>query len=80
MIRKKLFVAAFATLSLLTVSTFAETPAVNEQEAHAIAVDAYLYLYPLVIMDITRKQSTNIEPGKAFGKGILPPVSRAWCA
>jgi hypothetical protein len=71
MIRKKLLVVALATLSSLTVPAFAETPAVTEQEAHAIAVDAYLYLYPLVIMDITRKQSTNIEPGKAFGKGPM---------
>ena len=34
-------------------------------------MDAYVYLYPLVIMDITRKQSTNIEPGKALGKGPM---------
>ena len=27
--------------------------------------------YPLVTMDITRKQSTNIEPGKEFGKGPM---------
>src|SRR5262245_7749533 len=45
--------------------------AINEQEARAIAVDAYLYLYPLVIMDVTRKQSTNIEPGKEIGKGPI---------
>ena len=44
---------------------------VSEQEAHAIGVDAYLYFYPLVTMDITRKQSTNIEPGKEFGKGPM---------
>ena len=45
--------------------------AITEQEAHAIGVDAYLYFYPLVIMDITRKQSTNIEPGKEFGRGPM---------
>ena len=43
----------------------------NEQQAHAIAVDAYVYLYSLVTMDITRKQFTNIEPGKEFGKGPM---------
>ena len=43
----------------------------SEQEARAIAVQAYLYFYPLLSMDITRKQSTNIEPGKEFGKGPM---------
>lgn len=33
------------------------------EQAHAIAVDAYIYFYPLISMDITRKQSTNIGPG-----------------
>ena len=42
--------------------------AITEQEARAIAVDAYLYFYPLVTMDVTRKQLTNVEPGKtSFG-------------
>ena len=45
--------------------------AMTEQEARAIAVDAYLYFYPLITMDITRKQSTNIEPGKEIGKGPM---------
>jgi hypothetical protein len=39
----------------------------NEEEAQAIAVNAYLYFYPLVTMDITRKQSTNVEPDKEIG-------------
>ncbi len=45
--------------------------AITEQEAHAIGVDAYVYLYPLLSMDITRKQFTNVEPGKTFGKGPM---------
>jgi hypothetical protein len=48
----------------------AETP-ITEQEAHAICVDAYLYFYPLITMDVTRKQSTNIEPGKEVAKGPM---------
>jgi hypothetical protein len=39
----------------------------GEQDAHAIGVDAYLYLYPLVTMDQTRKQLTNMEPGSGIG-------------
>ena len=44
---------------------------ITEEQAHAIGVDAYIYLYPLVTMDLTRKQSVNIEPGKEFGKGPM---------
>jgi hypothetical protein len=44
----------------------AQTAPVSEQEAHAIGVEAYLYFYPLVTMDLTRRQMTNAagkEPG-----------------
>ena len=41
--------------------------AVTEQEAQAIARDAYIYFYPLLTMDVTRKQLTNVEPGKGIG-------------
>jgi hypothetical protein len=40
-------------------------------QARAIAVDAYIYFYSLITMDISRKQFTNIEPGKEFGKGPM---------
>jgi hypothetical protein len=35
---------------------------ITEQEAHAIGVDAYVYLYPLITMDLTRRQLTNGGP------------------
>ena len=41
--------------------------AVTEQDARSIAMDAYIYFYPLVTMDVTRKQLTNVEPGKGLG-------------
>ena len=45
--------------------------ALTPAEARAIAVDAYVYFYPLVSMDITRRQSTNIEAGKEVAKGPM---------
>jgi hypothetical protein len=44
---------------------------ITADEASAIATSAYVYFYPLVSMDITRKQSTNIEPGKELAKGPM---------
>ncbi|HEY2755490.1 MAG TPA: DUF1254 domain-containing protein [Pseudolabrys sp.] len=61
-----LIVASFAA----PTRTVAQT-AVTEREAHAIGVDAYLYFYSLVTMDVSRRQFTNIEPGKEFGKGPM---------
>src|SRR6478752_4835450 len=45
--------------------------AISEDEARAIARDAYFYFYPLITMDVTRRQFTNIEPGKELGKGPM---------
>jgi hypothetical protein len=38
--------------------------AITSDEAQDIGVDAYLYFYPLVTMDLTREQLTNMEPAK----------------
>ena len=42
----------------------AQAKPISDQEVSAIAADAYLYLYPLVIMDLTRRQMTNVPAGK----------------
>ena len=55
----------------LAVAPAQATDPISEQEAYEIGVQAYVYFYPLLSMDITRKQFTNIEPGKEFGKGPM---------
>jgi hypothetical protein len=62
--------AALLSIGLLSSPVQAQS-AITEQDAHAIGVDAYLYFYPLIIMDVTRKQFTNIEPGKELGRGPM---------
>ena len=58
-------------LAPISIDTAQAQQSATEEEAYAIGVDAYLYFYSLVTMDITRKQSVNIEPGKEFGKGPM---------
>lgn len=38
-------------------------------EALELAVEAYIYLYPLVTMDVTRRVMCNVPPGAAPGMG-----------
>lgn len=59
-----------ATSALLPLVSHAQSK-ITSEEAHAIGVEAYVYFYPLLTMDVTRKQLTNIEPGKEFGKGPM---------
>ena len=44
-------------------------PAVSAADAQTIGIEAYIYLYPLVTMEITRRQMTNLPAGTkpAFG-------------
>jgi len=44
---------------------------INDQDAYEIGVEAYTYLYPLVLMDVTRRQAVNVEAGKVIGRGPM---------
>ncbi|HKN28004.1 MAG TPA: DUF1254 domain-containing protein [Roseiarcus sp.] len=64
--------AAFAaSFSLLPVIKAPAATAITPQEAHDIAVEGYLYFYPLVTMDVTRRVAINVPAGVKPGLG--PP-------
>ena len=44
---------------------------ITTEEAEAIAVEAYVYLYPLVTMEMTRRQMTSGAPGARTGRGPM---------
>jgi hypothetical protein len=46
-------------------------PAITEAEAQATGIDAYVYFYPLVTMEMTRRQLTNVEAGKSALAGPM---------
>ncbi len=50
-------VALTFVLAPISIDTARAQQSVTEQEAHAIGVNAYLYFYPLLSMDIARRQS-----------------------
>src|SRR5215510_12932467 len=43
-------------------ATAGETRPSSEQEAQEIAQEAYIYLYPLILMDVTRNQLIKLDP------------------
>jgi hypothetical protein len=47
----------------------------NPAQARDVGINAYIYLYPLVTMDTTRRQATSIEPGKRPGFGPMNTFS-----
>jgi hypothetical protein len=56
-----LFVGCLAVSSVLLGCSSSSTKAPSAEVAANDAVDAYLYGFPLVIMDMTRKQTTNVD-------------------
>jgi hypothetical protein len=75
--KTKFTLAMFAFLiaigTAITPAVAQAKAAANPLDPQAIAVEAYAYLYPMVLMDITRKQMTNVE--KWDGKGISAPMN-----
>lgn len=69
--RIRSFSLALALLALNPLPAAYAQAAISAEEAQAIGIEAYTYFYPLVTMDITRRQFTNVEPGKELFKG--PP-------
>jgi hypothetical protein len=63
--------ATALAVGALTPAPSHAAPALTAEQAEAIGIDAYIYFYPLLTMDITRKQFTNIPAGKEFGKGPM---------
>ena len=68
----RLIALAVGFLAATFAPAVAATGSVTEEEAHAIGVDAYLYFYPIVTMDVTRKQLTNQKPSPG---GIGGPMN-----
>ncbi len=73
MIKRTRLIALGCIIALLTLPKIQAQAQdkIGAAEARAIAVDAYIYFYPLVSMDITRLQSTNVELGKELAKGPM---------
>lgn len=75
--RTKIATLAAAALAVAILSSAAATPAVAQEAAsetdqtYHIGVDAYTYLYPLVLMDLTRRQATNVDAGHTVGRGPM---------
>jgi len=56
---RPVFASTALTLSL-TMSLSASPQAISDRQAYEIARDAYIYAYPIVTMDVSMRQSTNV--------------------
>jgi hypothetical protein len=59
----------------MSSSTLAQSAVETPEALYEIGVEAFFYFYPLLTMDITRLQFTNIEAGKALGRGPMNTFS-----
>jgi hypothetical protein len=76
--RVSMLIIALFTVVLCWIESaaaIAAPAAESTEELNAIAQEAYIYLYPLVTMDVSRRQFTNIESGKMPGRGPMNTFS-----
>ena len=65
-----------ATLCFGLALTTARAADITPAETQAIAQEAYIYFYPLISMDVSRRQLTNVEAGKMVGRGPMNAFSQ----
>lgn len=58
--------ASLAVAAALTTGAPACAAPLSEQQAYEIARDAYIYAYPIVTMDVSMRQSTNVPDGHSI--------------
>src|SRR5262245_52607121 len=51
-----------------------ETQGLSAQEAYELAHDAYIYAYPIVTMDVTMRQATNVPDANTIS--LRAPVNQ----
>ncbi|KAA0971269.1 DUF1254 domain-containing protein [Aureimonas fodinaquatilis] len=70
-------ISRWGVLTLLITSTAAANAQTEPaaQEAYEIGVEAYVYFYPLVTTDVTRRISTNVAPDQIPGFGPMNQFS-----
>ena len=68
-------------------ASVATSAALPSDQIGEVATNSYIYAYPLIMMEMTRRVSTNVTDAGRFGKALvgicrhfLTLLSRMWCA